>query len=184
MGEGEKSLDAREKASHGEHTIRSQELERLRDLYGFDEMAREAAELLAKDLAEGRIERSREACELLANTWMQLRELNRAVEPLGCAADQSGDGNLDMRIAQIHAELEDWKEAAAALGKAIEKGGLDQPGLAHLLLGIALFNLGDMSDAEMSFQQASMYEKTRRSAGQWLRHIANEAETGTSTRAL
>ncbi|MEE9281576.1 MAG: tetratricopeptide repeat protein [Myxococcota bacterium] len=171
LGEDQKSLEELERAYREGYLTESRELIRLAHLYLFHGMPRKAAEVLEKGLEDGTLEPSKDVCELLGNAWIRAHELDRALEALDCAAKVLDDGNIDMRIGQIHVESEDWKRATSPLNKAIEKGGLDRPGLAYLLLGIAYFNLGDMDAAERSFQHAYEYDRSRKSARQWLRHI-------------
>ena len=47
-------------------------------------------------------------------------------------------------------------------------------GTANLLLGIAYFNEGKLVSARTWFERAQRYEKQRRSARQWLRHVSQE----------
>ena len=98
--------------------------------------------------------------------------------PMQTAAGLSEDGDLWMRLGQVHMENENWKEAERALREAVNKGDLKNPGDALLLLGIARFNDGKPKGAERAFEQASKHRKVRGQARQWLRHVRNVSASG------
>ena len=162
--------------AYGEgYLTESRELVRLAQMYLFHEIPYRAAKVLEKGFTDERIEETEDNYELLANSWIRAQELALALPPLGSAANLSEDGNLYMRIGQIHVEAEKWKNAERALSTAIQKGDLDRPGLANLLLGIAQFNSGKVTAAKRSFTRASQYDKYKQQGRQWLRHIAQQA---------
>ncbi len=174
IGEDHQSLTALEVAYGEGYLTKSREVVRLAQLYLFHEIPYTAGKVLTKGFEDEIVEETEKNWELLANSWIRAQELVQALGPLERAAKLSEDGNLFMRIGQIHVEAEDWKKAVGALGTAVEKGDLDRPGLANLLLGIAHFNNGRYSSARASFSRASRYDKTKKSARQWLRHVAQE----------
>ncbi len=171
LGSDHKSLTVMQVAYGEGFLTESRELVRLAQLYLYNEIPYRGAQVLTKGFDDEVVEETKSNYELLANSWIRAQELERALPPLGRAADLSEDGNLFMRIGQIHVEAEDWKKAESTLGTAIEKGELDRPGLAHLLLGIAQFNERKYNAAKRSFTRASKYEKYRKSGRQWLRHV-------------
>ena len=62
--------------------------------------------------------------------------------------------------------------------KAIEKGGLDDAGKAHLLLGISYYSDDHPESARTAFGRALKHESTRSDATAWLEHIARQSEDG------
>ena len=80
------------------------------------------------------------AQELLGNCWIAAREYARAVTPLQRASELAESGDLYVRLAQVHVQLESWQRAGDALEKAIDKGKLGNPANAELLLGIAYYS--------------------------------------------
>ena len=109
--------------------------------------------------------------EFLGSSWIQARELEKAVRPLEKAARMSNDGEDFYRLAHLHFEREKWKEAANALDAALKRGQLKNPGQAYLLKGIAYFSMKRLESARAAFSQAHKYEKTRVSSVQWLKHL-------------
>lgn len=151
------------------------ELVRMAQLYLYHDVPYKAAKLMEKGLADKKIKGTADHWELLANAWIRAQELSRSLEPLERAAELSDDGKLWLRLGQVHLQDERWAQAASALVKAHQKGGLDKPGNAHLLLGIARFHSGNPEAAERSFRNALKFERSKRQARQWLNHLAQEA---------
>jgi len=155
------------------------ELRRLARAYLFAELPYPAAKVLQKGINEGSIETETDSLQLLANSWIAAREFERSMPPLMQAAEISEDGNLFVRLGQVHLQREEWTEAAEQFEKAIDRGGLDRPGSAHLLLGIAYYNASRTFKAKSTFIQAARFDKTKEQAEQWIDHIEKE-ESSTS----
>ncbi|MBW2287246.1 MAG: tetratricopeptide repeat protein [Deltaproteobacteria bacterium] len=154
------------------------ELRRLARTYLFHQLPHPAAQVLERGLEEGRIDRDREVLELLGNSWIAAREYEKAIEPLQRAAELAEDGRLYLRLGQVRVQREDWKEATGLLQKAIKKGGLDDAGKAHLLLGISYFSDDHPESARTAFQRAWKHESTRTEATAWLQHIDRQSQDG------
>lgn len=150
------------------------ELLRLARSYIYNDLPYPAAKILEKALADGSLSRNTESYELLANSWIAAREYERSLEPLRLAAKLSEDGNLYVRLGQVHMQREAWPEAAALLSQAVAKGSLDNPGNAVLLLGIAYYNDASLQSARSSFRRARKYDATRAEADRWITHIDSE----------
>jgi tetratricopeptide (TPR) repeat protein len=174
LREDEKALATLELAYTQKYLTKDHELMNLAQRYLYHEIPYRAARVVEKGLDEGVIESDADAWELLADSWLQAREYGRAVLPLRRAADLSEDGELYVRLAQVHLEKEEWSEARLALQKAFEKGKLENPGSAHLLMGIASYNSNDVVAARSAFDRAAEYEKTRKAARQWQKHVRRE----------
>lgn len=154
------------------------ELRRLVRSYLYHELPYPAAQTLEKALADGTVEADSDAYEMLANSWIAAREYDRALEPLRKAAELSEDGKLLIRLGQVHLQREEWKLATERLEQALAKGGLDDPGAAELLLGIAYYESERVDRARAAFMRARGYAKARDEADSWITHLANEAGKG------
>ena len=154
------------------------ELRRLARSYLYRDLPYPAARVLEKGLEEETIEADTKAYELLANSWIAAREYDRSLPPLQTAADRSENGNLFVRLGQVYLQREQWDEATVWLQRGIERGDLDKPGNAHLLLGIAYYNDQRVARARSSFARARRHDSTRVQAERWITHIENEQETG------
>jgi tetratricopeptide (TPR) repeat protein len=153
------------------------ELRRLARSYLYHNLPYPAAQVLETALESGAVTPDSEAFELLANSGIAAREYEQSLEPLRNAAKLSEDGNLYVRLGQVHMQREDWKEASALLEKAVEKGGLKDAGNADLLLGIAYYNGAHVARARSSFLRARKHESTRNAAIRWITHLDTESNT-------
>ena len=175
-GDYEKSLDVQQLAYTQDLLTEDSELRRLARSYLFHQLPHPAAEVLEKGLEEGSIEANEEVLELLGNSWIAAREFGKSLEPLRRAAMLSEDGKLYLRLAQVHVQREQWKEAAQLLQKALEKGGLEDLGRAHLLLGISYYRENRPGRARSAFVRARDHESSRTEANAWLEHINRESQ--------
>ena len=150
------------------------DLQRMAQMMMFLGVPYRAAETIRLGIDEGKIVADSETLAMLANGWIAAREYEDAIPPLGQAAALSEDGELFLRLAQVHVQREEFDPAATALGRALEKGGLRTPGNAQLLLGIVNYSRERPALAERAFQSASRYDETRAEAEVWLGHLAQE----------
>jgi len=159
------------------------ELRRLARSYLHANLPYPAAKLLDAHIADGGIDRDAKAYELLANSWIAAREYDRSLEPLLQAAKLADDGNLYVRLGQVHLQREEWSHAAEMLTQALDKGGLKSEGNALLLLGISHYNDDRVGKARRYFAQARGHDETRPQAERWLQHLEAEASGGSETAA-
>lgn len=171
LGDEKKQLAAFELAHRQGLLTESGELVQMAQLFLYHEVPYKGAALLEKGLEDGRIKPTADNWELLANSWIHAREYPRSEDPLARAAKLSDDGELYLRLGEVYVAGERWKEAGQALRQALAKGELDDPGQAHLLLGIAQFQSGQVGPSRQSFTRATQHEDSRRAARQWLRHL-------------
>ncbi|MEA2094984.1 MAG: hypothetical protein U9P11_10535 [Pseudomonadota bacterium] len=148
-----------------------QDLIQLVQLYLYQDIPFKAARLLEAEMNSGRIKRSVSNQELLANAWTLARERDAAIRAYQQVAAAGHNAEADFTLAQLYLEDERWDEAAAVLESALAKTGLRNPGNAWLLLGIAHYELNAPAAARGSFQKATRFEATRKTARQWLAHL-------------
>ncbi len=140
-----------------------------------------AARIFEQEIAAKRIHEDAQSLELLSASWILAREIPKADEPLARAAELAEDGALWVRAGQIHMLQEEWREAGAALQKALEKGGLENVGNVQLLLGIACYNEARLQEARGWFASAQRSDETREQARTWIEHIDRELGAGRET---
>ncbi|MDT8410498.1 MAG: tetratricopeptide repeat protein [Wenzhouxiangellaceae bacterium] len=152
---------------------RGSEFTQLAGLLQQMEAPRLAAEVMQDGLEKGFVERTANNWEMTAGAWYQARELDRSLEAYEQAGQLSDSGRIDFQRASILTADENWEEALSAATRALEKGDLtgSQEGNAHLLVGMAQFNLGNLDQAEQAFIRASNYGTLRTAAREWLNHI-------------
>ena len=150
---------------------RESEIIQLTQRYLYAELPWQAAQALQRGLDREIVEANADNLELLANALLSAREYDAALVPLTRAAELSENGDLFVRLGQVHLQVENWPQARKALSAALKKGDLKKPGNASLLLGITNFNENRLKSARSAFQAALKDEETESSARQWLQHV-------------
>ena len=84
---------------------------------------------------------------------MAADEVEKAIPYMTQAASMSKDGNLYIQLGQAYIQDEKWKEAAQAIQKGFDKGGVDNKNQAVYLLGITQYNMDDYNAAKRTFAQ-------------------------------
>ena len=131
------------------------------------------AEVLHGAIEAGYVQPSQENLELLLNAHSAARETGRALEVIERLAQQAEDGEYHLRKALLLNETGNWEGVADAAGKALDKGGLERPGEAWILRGVALAELERYVEALEAFASARNKgrESARRNAESWMAYV-------------
>ena len=146
----------------------------LANLYLMHGLPYKAAVLLQVEIDKKVVEANERNLRLLSQSWYQAREDQKAIPPLKIAAGMSDDGELYIRLAQSHINLEQWNDAAAAVQKGLKMGGLKRTDQANIMLGMALFNQKRLTQARRAFERANQDKRSARTAGQWIKYVDSE----------
>jgi len=146
----------------------------LANLYLLHESPYKAAVILEKDMQSGLVESNVRNLRLQSQAWYSAREDDKAIPPLRAAAEQSQDGELYIRLAQSHINLEQWGDAATAVQQGLRLGGIDRADQANIMLGMALFNQKKLRLARRAFEAALPDNRSRRAAQQWIAYVDSE----------
>src|SRR5690606_6618129 len=181
LGEDQKALATMALAHEKGALEDEEEFLNLVRLYMLNEVPYPGAALLEDLLAAGKVERSAEHYELLAQAWIQAREYEKGIVALKASAEQSDSGELYIRAAQLEMAPADWDGATDAARKALAKGARtpEDKGVARLLLGTAAAEQDDFETASEAFEEARGYPETRENATQWLAFVQTEKEAST-----
>ncbi|HUG98619.1 MAG TPA: tetratricopeptide repeat protein [Gammaproteobacteria bacterium] len=135
----------------------------------------QAGRILDRALDASRVEADRATLELLLEAWVAAREFDLAAGVIDRLAPLSRDGNLYMRKARMRMEQNQWQAALEAVDRALELGGVSEPGNAWLLRGIALLELERLEESRQAFRQAQDFDPdTRRQAREWQRFVEDK----------
>lgn len=145
----------------------------LAKYFAYQNIPVKAAQLVRDNIDQGKLEATGENLQLLARAWLQAREPEQAAAILKSLCANAPDGKLHVFYAEVLTELRDWSTVVKTLTAGVKKGGIDNIGHAHLLLGIAYFNLEHYSQAQQAFSQALLDKRTKVAASQWLEQIAD-----------
>jgi len=146
----------------------------LANLYLLHGLPYKAAKVLDKEMAAGNVDADVRNLRLLSQAWYSAREDQKALAPLKQAASMSDDGELYIRLAQSHINLENWSEAAVAAKKGLDTGGLKRTDTANIMYGMALFNQKKLEQARRVFVAAGKDKRSKRAAGQWVKYVDSE----------
>ncbi|MEM1081876.1 MAG: hypothetical protein AAGH65_09875 [Pseudomonadota bacterium] len=154
---------------------RSSEFLQLAGLLQEQSSPRQAAEVLQDGLERGVVESTSRNWEMVAGAWFEAREMEESLAAYDQAGALSDSGRLDFQRASILTNMEDWENVVPSATRALDKGGLTdtQVGNAHLLVGMAQFNMGNLDAAEEAFRRAQDFNRVRDAANEWLNHISS-----------
>lgn len=130
-----------------------------------------AAQVLEKAVRENRIAASEKIWQAIGQNYSLARDNGKAIAAYGEAAKFASDGTYYQYQGEIYNQDEKWAEAAAAFTKALEKGGLKQPGNLYLNLGIAQYHQGKAQQALANLEKATQYDRSRGPAASWINFI-------------
>jgi len=149
------------------------ELVRLAQYYSYFEYPYRGAVILEREMNAGRVSRSRDNLEVLANMWRQAREYERAIPVLEAVAQQ-GNGTDYLRLGEAYYNENRLADAESAFESALARGGLTRPGDAQALLGTVRYEQGNLQSAMQAFRGCTQYSYSRRTCSGWLTFIQNE----------
>lgn len=176
MGDTKKQLTLTEVLYDSGFLTQGHHIVNLANLYLMHETPYKAAVLLDKEMKADRVKTNARHLRLLSQAWYQAREDGKAIPPLKRAAEMSNEGELFIRLAQAHVNLEQWDEAANALERGLQLGGVKRPDQANVMLGMALFNQKKLRPARNAFAAALSDSRSERVARQWIGHVDSEIE--------
>ena len=131
------------------------------------------AEILERSMRLGVVPPTQDNLELLLGAWTNARESGKAVEVIDRLAEVADDGRFLFEQALLLNESGDWHRTAEAAEKAIDRGGLERPGEAWTLRGIALTELERYEEAMHAFEGARREggEAAGRTADAWIAYV-------------
>ncbi len=146
----------------------------LANLYLLHGLPYKAAQVLDRHMKDGIVESNERNLRLLSQAWYQAREDEKAIPPLRRAAQMTKDGELYVRLAQAHINLEQWKDATEAANEALKLGGLKRDDQVNIMLGMALFNQQLLERARVAFERAERDKRSAKAASQWINYVDSE----------
>lgn len=143
----------------------------LVSLYMHNNEPYEAAGVLQKGLSTGTVAANESNYNLLAATWLDAKEYNKAIVSLGQAAKYAKSGDTYLKQAQLYQQTHEWFSVVRATQRALKKGSLKHPGRAWLLQGVAQAENKQYPEAASALKQAARYPDVRGSAANWMRYV-------------
>lgn len=176
LGERKKQLATMESAYDQGLLESAADYRNLAQLLLSGDVPYKAARVLNEAFDKGILEEDVQNLRTLADAWMLAKEYDRAESALGQAAGMADDGELYLRLAQIHAEQAEWSQALEAARNALNRGDIDRPDQARVIEGLSLYNTDRLEEAKAAFGRAARYEESQAVARQWRSYIEREQE--------
>jgi len=174
LGDTKNQLALTEVLYDSGYLTRAADMTNLANLYLLHGLPYKAAVVLEREMDAEIIDSTERNLRLLSQAWYQAREDEKAISPLERAANMGNDGELWVRLAQAHLNLENWAEASTAIQKGLKAGGLKRIDTANIMLGMSLFNQKRLEQARRAFTQAANDSRSRRTANQWIAYVDSE----------
>jgi tetratricopeptide (TPR) repeat protein len=152
------------------------ELVNMASLFLMNDVPYKAAVILDKGMKAKIIEPTTKNLQLLGGSWRQAQEIKKAIPEMARAAAKSDDGDLWAKLCNIYLDNDDFKEAVESCDKGLKKGGVKRPDTAHLVKGMAHFNLKQYKSARSEFNEAKKDKRSKKYAEQWIKFMNKELE--------
>ncbi|GGF72623.1 tetratricopeptide repeat protein [Alteromonas lipolytica] len=150
-------------------------LKMLSQLYATNNMPFKAAEVLSKNIANGKIEKTADNLAAVANSYHQAMEYESAAKFYQQAAEMSSDPEFYRKQGVLLLVAEDYKGAITALNNALERG-VEDPAKVHFSLMEANFYAGKFKQAYEHIKEAKKDKSLRRNANAWEPYIKQKAK--------
>lgn len=131
---------------------------------------------MEKSLADGVVEATEDNLFLTGTCFRLAREDARAIPFMERAADLSDTGDKYFTLGVTHMVLADWQKAVDAFTKAIEKGGLNNPGMVSIQQARAYMEMNRYDEALSSARAASRDREMADQAQTWITILGREKE--------
>ena len=174
LGQEDKQLAVMEIAAQKSFVATGSDMFNLAQLYYYHQMPYKAAALMQKAMHEGKLPEDERNLTFLAQSWNLAKETQKAIPAMLAAAKLSETGELYAQLGQMYLNMDNWQQAIAASQQAIEKGGLRNGGMSHLVIGMAQFNVGEYNEALNQLAKAQEYDGSRGMAKQWSKFVEGE----------
>ncbi|MGV6850691.1 MAG: tetratricopeptide repeat protein, partial [bacterium] len=177
LGDTEKQLTIMEALYEKGLISSGPQLVNIANLYMMHGVPIKAAELLDKEINQTkRIKAEAKNYRLLSQAWYMSREDEKSIPPMAKAAEMAQKGELYLRLAQSHLNLDHYAQASKAIYTALKLGGLKRNDTANIMLGMALFNQNRLKEARKAFVNAGKDKRSRKVANQWVKYVDSELE--------
>lgn len=170
-----KALQTMELAYKQGYLEKESEIKALAQLYATNEIPIKSAQLQEKYIKKGLIERNAKSLSVLANTYHAAKEVIKAADYYGEAAEMDHDADLFAKQGTLYLEAEQYDKAVAALNRALE-GGAKNPGRIYMSLTEAFFYQKKFKNAYASVQKAKEYDREKKTAESWEAYIRLKAQ--------
>lgn len=176
LGQEKQQLAVLEAAYQEGYVTTGVDLFNLAQLYYYHQVPFKAAKIMQDAMDKGVLDKDLRNLKFLSQAWSLAKESEKAEPVMIAAAKLSDDGELDAQLGQMYLNMERWIDAIQTSQRALEKGGLRNEGTAHLVMGMAYFNIGEYQDAIEQLSQAEKFDRSKAMAKQWAKYVETEKQ--------
>lgn len=152
------------------------ELRNLAQVYYLNELPYKAAEIMEQGLSNGKLDNTLSNRKFYAQSLMQAKEYDAAIEAYQQAAELGDRGDMLAQAAQLALNIDRNNVALELAQQALAAGELKNPGNMYLVQGMVHVNQKQYQKAVAAFQSAQDYEATEAAASQWVRYAKSQLE--------
>ena len=152
------------------------ELRNLAQVYYLNELPYKAAEIMEQGLRNGKLDNTLSNRKFYAQSLMQAKEYDAAIEAYQQAAELGDRGDMLAQAAQLALNIDRNDVALELAQQALAAGELKNPGNMYLVQGMVYVNQKQYQKAVAAFQSAQDYEATEAAASQWVRYAKSQLE--------
>jgi tetratricopeptide (TPR) repeat protein len=174
LGQEQKQLAVMEIAEQMHYVATGSDMFNLAQLYYYHQMPIKAAIVMQRAIDSGKLADNERNLTFLAQSYNGAKETEKAIPVMLAAANVSDNGELYAQLGQMYLNMDQWQQAIAVSRQALEKGGLRNIGMSHLVIGMAKFNLGEYNQALSQLAKAQKYDGSRGMAQQWSKFVEGE----------
>lgn len=174
LGKQNKSLVALETAYEQDLLVKENQIMSLAQYMLAEETPYKAANVILKGMKSGKVEESGKNLSLLGDALMMAKEYDQAINVMTQAANKTNESADFYKLAQIHSNRQEWKNALTHVNKALKNNQFKYLADAKVLKGLILFNLDKLNEAKTVFLAISRTDPDDRTAQQWLSYIDGE----------
>lgn len=150
------------------------EMKRLAQLYATTGIPYKAAIIQEKYIKSGLIKKDEQSLSIMASTFQNAKEYNKAAVYYGEAAKLSDDPDFYRKQGNNLMIMENYKAALIAFDKSL-KAGFENKGMLNLLIGESNFYLEKWQTAYDAFTEAKKDKGSSRTANSWLPYVKDTA---------
>jgi len=143
----------------------------IAQLYLQTELPFQAGALLRKAIQDKRVANNSKNNELLAVSFIQARELERALRPLKLAAQTAESGKLFAYLGNLYMQQEKWQLALQAFNQSLKIGKLKNNGQTMVDKAVAQIQLKQFTQAKKGLEKALLFPKIQTQAQNWLNYL-------------
>jgi len=130
------------------------------------------AQVLELAIKNGVIEVNKRTLNLLFQSWLQAKEIDKAILVLADLYQRFSDSSHGYQILQYYIDQEDWERSDRLASKLLDAQlTKSQEGKVLLYQGMAKYRLGDIRGAMLVLGKSTAFESSSSQAKSWMSYI-------------